>query len=67
MSVHLLLVIHNIFNARAALDKLGERLLDANRTIGQPDNITVIFGRKITKHYRGKLQPRLTTCTYPIR
>jgi hypothetical protein len=45
-----------IFRRRAALDMLGERLLDANRTIGQPDKITVIFGRKITKHYRGKLQ-----------
>src|SRR5215471_15435211 len=40
-----------IFRRRAALDKLGERLLDANRTIGQPDKITVIFGRKITKQY----------------
>jgi hypothetical protein len=48
-----------IFRRRAALDKLGERLLDANRTIGQPDKITVIFGRKITKHYRGKLQTEI--------
>jgi hypothetical protein len=45
-----------IFRRRAALDQMGERLLDANRTIGQPNKITVIFGRKITKHYRGKLQ-----------
>ena len=45
-----------IFRRRAALDHLGERLLDANRTIGQPNKITVIFGRKITKQYRGKLQ-----------
>lgn len=45
-----------IFRRRAALDQMGERLLDANRTIGQPDKITVIFGRRITKHYRGKLQ-----------
>src|SRR6266704_1669928 len=48
-----------IFHRRAALDKLGERLLDANRTIGQPNKITVIFGRKITKHYRGKLQTEI--------
>ena len=41
---------------RAALDRMGERLLDANRTIGQPNKITVIFGRKIAKQYRGKLQ-----------
>jgi hypothetical protein len=39
-----------IFHRRAALDALGQRLLDANRTIGQPNRITVIFGRKITKH-----------------
>jgi hypothetical protein len=45
-----------IFHRRAALDALGERLLDANRTIGQPHKITTIFGRKVTKHYRGKLQ-----------
>ena len=45
-----------IFHRRAALDQLGERLLDANRTIGQPNKITVIFGRKITKDYKGKLQ-----------
>ena len=45
-----------IFHRRAALDQMGERLLDANRTIGQPNKITVIFGRKVTKHYKGKLQ-----------
>jgi len=45
-----------IFHRRAALDQLGARLLDANRTIGQPNKITVIFGRKITKGYQGKLQ-----------
>ena len=30
--------------------------MDANRTIGQPNKITTIFGRKVTKQYRGKLQ-----------
>jgi hypothetical protein len=35
---------------------MGERLLDANRTIGQPKKLTIIFGRKITKYYKGKLQ-----------
>src|SRR5580700_7415214 len=45
-----------IFRRRAALDRMGERLLDANRTIGQPNKITVIFGRKITRRYQGKLQ-----------
>src|SRR5207302_4519790 len=48
-----------IFRRRAALDKLGERLLDANRTIGQPNKITTIFGRRVTKQYRGKLQTEI--------
>jgi hypothetical protein len=54
-----------IFRRRAALDKLGERLLDANRTIGRPNKITVIFGRKITKHYRGKLQTEIEDMNLP--
>jgi hypothetical protein len=54
-----------IFVRRAALDQLGERLLDANRTIGQPNKITVIFGRKITKLYKGKLQTVLEDIGLP--
>src|SRR5437588_10414119 len=45
-----------VFHRRAALDSLGQRLLDANRTIGQPNKITTIFGRKVTKQYRGELK-----------
>jgi hypothetical protein len=45
-----------IFHRRAALDHWDQRLLDANRTIGRPHKITIIFGRKITKQYKGKLQ-----------
>jgi hypothetical protein len=54
-----------IFHRRAALDKLGERLLDANRTIGQPDKITTIFGRKVSKRYRGKLQTEIADMKLP--
>lgn len=54
-----------IFHRRAALDALGERLLDANRTIGQPDKITVIFGRKVTSRYRGKLQTEIEDMHLP--
>ena len=54
-----------IFYRRAALDKLGERLLDANRTIGQPNKITVIFRRKITKQHRGKLQTEIEDMHLP--
>ena len=45
-----------IFHRRAAVDELTERLLDLNRSIGQPRKITMIFGRKVTKEYKGKLQ-----------
>ena len=55
-----------IFQRRTALDKLGERLLDANRTIGQPNKITVIFGRRISKHYRGKLQTKIEDMDLPL-
>jgi hypothetical protein len=48
-----------VFHRRAALDKLGERLLDANRTIGQPNKITTIFGHKVTKLHHGKLQTEI--------
>lgn len=54
-----------IFQRRAALDALGERLLDANRTIGQPNKITIIFGRKVTQRYRGKLQTVLEDINLP--
>ena len=45
-----------VFHKRAALDAMGERLLDANRSIGQPNKISTIFGRKVTKNYRGELK-----------
>jgi hypothetical protein len=48
-----------IFRRRAALDQLGDRLLDANRNLGRPDKLTVIFGRRITKQYSGKLQTEI--------
>jgi hypothetical protein len=48
-----------IFRRRAALDQLGDRLLDANRNLGRPDKLTVIFGRRISKHYPGKLQTEI--------
>jgi hypothetical protein len=54
-----------IFRRRAALDSLGERLLDANRTIGQPNKITVIFGRRISKHHHGKLQTEIEDMNLP--
>ena len=45
-----------IFRRRAALDRLSERLLDANRSIGQPDKISLIFGRRVTKRFDDTLQ-----------
>jgi hypothetical protein len=37
----------------------------SNRTIGQPDKITVIFGRRITKHHHGKLQTEIEDINLP--
>jgi DNA-binding transcriptional ArsR family regulator len=54
-----------VFRRRAALDQMGERLLDANRTIGQPNKITVIFGRRITRQYGGKLQTVIEDMNLP--
>jgi hypothetical protein len=51
------------FHRRAALDALGDRLFDANRTIGQPTKLAVIFGRKVTKRYRGKLETLIEDLT----
>jgi hypothetical protein len=48
-----------IFHKRAALDELGERLLDANRNLGRPDKLTVIFGRRVSRRYQGKLQTEI--------
>jgi hypothetical protein len=45
-----------IFHHRAAVEELTQRLLDLNRNIGQPKKITTIFGRKVTREYKGKLQ-----------
>jgi hypothetical protein len=45
-----------LFHRRAAVEELTQRLLDLNRNIGQPNKITTIFGRKVTKEYKGKLQ-----------
>jgi hypothetical protein len=37
---------HNIiFQRQAAVDRLFSRLLDSNRTIGQPEKLGIIFGR----------------------
>lgn len=38
-----------IFDRRAALDRMQERLLDLNRTIGSPDKVAILFGRRVTK------------------
>lgn len=54
-----------IFRERAAVDRLEQRLLDANRTIGQPNKLTIIFGRKITRYHSGKLQTVIEDLNLP--
>lgn len=48
---------HLSFRRRAPLAALGDRRLDANRASGQPQKLTLIFGRKITRRPAGKLHP----------
>ena len=54
-----------IFNQRAAVDRLEQRLLDANRAIGQPKKLTIIFGRRITKLHKGQLQTVIEDLNLP--
>ena len=54
-----------IFRRRAAVDALEQRLLDANRTIGQPKKLTLIFGRRITRYHGGKLQTVIEDLNLP--
>lgn len=56
-----------IFCRRAAVDEFAERLLDTNRTIGQPKKITMIFGRKITKESRANSKPSSKISICPTR
>jgi hypothetical protein len=52
---------HNtIFHERAALDRLHERLLDHNRTIGRPDRLAYIFGRRFTEKTVAGIQTKIT-------
>jgi hypothetical protein len=48
-----------IFQERAALDRVPERLLDLNRSIGGPDKLNTVFGYRITKAYRGGLKTQI--------
>jgi len=54
-----------IFRRRAAVDALEQRLLDANRTLGQPNKLTLIFGRRITRYHGGKLQTVIEDMNLP--
>jgi hypothetical protein len=52
---------HNlVFHRRASLDRLMERLLDENRTIGRPDKISFIYGRRRTQRRVAGLRTRIS-------
>jgi len=48
-----------IFKERAALERVAERLLDLNRSIGRPDKLSTVFGHRVTKAYRGGLKTQI--------
>lgn len=53
---------HNlIFKEGVALNQLFERLSDQNRRIGRPATISMIFDKRITARYNGKLRTTLDT------
>jgi len=60
---------HNlIFHKKAAADRLFDRLMDANRSIGHPDKLAIIFGRA---NYRpdtrtGKTTLKITPLRMPV-
>jgi hypothetical protein len=53
-----------IFFRHAAVDQFAERLLDMNRTIGQPKKNTLIFGRKVTGNTRASCKLSLKTSIF---
>ena len=48
-----------VFKERVALDRMAERLLDLNRSIGRPDQLSTVFGHRITEAYRGGLKTQI--------
>lgn len=48
-----------VFDHRAALDRLHDRLLDLNRSIGHPDKIALVFGRRITRRTDAGLKTQI--------
>jgi hypothetical protein len=49
-----------IFHERVMLDRLQERLLDQNRTIGRPDRLAFIYGRRFTEKTVEGIKTRIT-------
>lgn len=49
-----------IFHRRASLDRMMERLLDLNRTIGRPDTLSVIFGKRISRRSVAGLKTQIS-------
>jgi hypothetical protein len=49
-----------LFHERAALDRMHERLLDQNRTIGRPDRLAFIYGRRFREQTVEGIKTRIT-------
>jgi hypothetical protein len=57
-----------IFHKRAAVDRLFDRLMDANRGMGHPDKLAIVFGRA---HFQpnlrtGEIVLKMTTLRTPV-
>jgi hypothetical protein len=51
--------INLIFDRRAALERMQERLLDLHRAIGSPDKVAILFGRRVTRRTNGGLKTQI--------
>jgi hypothetical protein len=60
---------HNLlFHKRAALDRLFDRLMDANRSMGRPDKLAIVFGRPCFRPVTrdGRIALKMTRTRIPV-
>jgi hypothetical protein len=49
-----------VFHRRASLDRMQDRLLDLNRTIGRPDRMSIIFQRRMQSKTAARCRTRIS-------
>jgi hypothetical protein len=49
-----------VFHRRVSLDRMQDRLLDVNRTIGRPDRLSIIFGKRMQSKTAARCRSRIS-------